>query len=115
LLLILSQFPLQPHKGADLPGLHAQLCPIWKTIVTEAAGNDLHIQPYFWLFNWDVVWDKLGWGLCDASYDRFKNWYGATKRRLDTEADTEACKSTINPAGSSATVTRSAKRQMTRK
>jgi hypothetical protein len=92
-----------------MPDLHAKLSSIWEAIVAKAAGDDLHVNAHFRAFNWDSVREKLAQGLCDASYDRFTDWYGSTKRRRD---DTEASESTVNPAGTSTMVTRSAKRRM---
>jgi hypothetical protein len=99
------------------------LMELWETIVNVAAGDDLPVQPCLLRFDWGLIRDKLLDGMGETGYDRYVQWYGSKKRRLDTEleseseSESESEESTeslepsrpsirARPAGSSATVRR---------
>jgi hypothetical protein len=40
-------------------------------------------------FDWQLVRDKLLTGMLDTGYDRYVEWYGGRKRRIETSKPTD--------------------------
>jgi len=85
----LLQFCLQPCRDPSLPELDAQWyqCQVWEAIVDAAIGDGVHVQSNLLQFDWGLMRRKLVKAMGETAHDRYADWYGSTKRKLEEESE----------------------------